>query len=105
MIFNSSNDIKCDIVDKISEHMIYCISNNQVIDRNNIISLIRTYLHELKIRKFINKYDVDKLDGNILINFEYNNESNNINIDLYNQLRKLKIKKICKNIDSNFVIL
>lgn len=104
MLFNSSNDIKDDILNKISEYLLECIQNSTPIDKNNILSLIRTYFNELKIRNLLGDYKIDILENTILMSFKYNNDTFNLNVDLFNHVRKMKISKIYKKIIQNFLI-
>lgn len=101
MVFNDINDIKNNLYDNISN---YILKNINDIDISMIIFLIRTYLQELKTLNEINNYLVNnneniisiKIDKNIIDEFT-------INID--NEIRKIKIKKIKKydNIIKKFV--
>lgn len=104
MLFDSPNDIKNDILNKISNHLILCHKENTIVDKKNILSLLRTYFYELKIRDLLNDYKIEISDnGVIMIMFIYNNLNYDLNIDLFDHVRKLKINKI-SNILENFII-
>ncbi len=98
MIFNSSDDIKKDIKNKISEYLKDILNQNLKVDTNNIISLLRSYLYELQIRKEINNSNIedDKKNYMITIEFIFNEKIEKIVIDLYSEIRKIKIDKIQK---------
>ena len=102
MIFNTSEDIKKDIKIKISNYLKETIGNNSTIDTNNIISLVRSYFYELKIREEIIDSNIGDNKNNDTINIKYQrlNEIIEFDIDLHTELRKLKIVKI-KEHDSN----
>ncbi len=96
MIFNTSDDIIKDIKNRISNHIKDIIESNLIIDTNNIISLLRTYLHELEIRNEIKQYyiDDDKKDNVIRIIFQKENNTTSFKVNIDLELRKLKIIKI-----------
>lgn len=103
MIFNTSEDIKKDIKNRISKYLEESVGQNTSIDTNNIISLLRSYFHELKIREEIIDYTVSdyKNDYTINIKFQRNIDHISLEIDLYNELRKLKISKIQEHDNKN----
>lgn len=97
MIFRNITDIKKDILDKIDK---YLSDYNNVIDTKHIVSLLKTYLYELKIRKEIEAYQTNMIKTNntslfVEITKDDNIETFLINVDT--ELRKLKIKKINNN--------
>jgi len=95
MIFNTSEDIKKDIKLKVSNYLKETIGQGTNIDTNNIISLLRSYLYELKIRKEVTDSTInDHRNFTINVNFVRDNETIDFDIDLFNELRKLKIIKI-----------
>lgn len=111
MIFNTSIDIRKDVTERISKHLRDSVGQNTVIDTNNIISLLRSYFHELKIRQEIVDYVVSdyKNDYIVYIKFQRNTDSVSFEVDLYAELRKLKITKIQEhdiqnNLDKLFMI-
>jgi hypothetical protein len=110
MIFNTSVDIRKDITERISKYLKDSVGQNTSIDTNNIISLLRSYFHELKIREEIIDYTVSdyKNDTTISIKFQRNSDFVSFEVDLYAELRKLKITKIQehdnKNLDKFFII-
>lgn len=99
MIFNTSEDIKRDVKSKISNYLKETIGNNSSIDTNNIISLLRCYFYELKIRDELIDSNVSDDKSNYIINIKYQrlNEIITFDVDLYSELRKLKIVKIQKH--------
>lgn len=117
MIFNNSEDIKKDIKDKISNYLRESVGQNTSIDTNNIISLLRSYLYELQIRHEISFFGIDDDKKDYMINIRIH-QSNvdwggiyelRFKIDLFAELRKLKITKIQdhdnkNNLDNFFVI-
>lgn len=111
MIFNTSVDIKKDVTDRISKYLKDSVGQNTSIDTNNIISLLRSYFHELKIREEIIDYTVNdyKDDTTVSIKFQRNSDYVSFEVDLYSELRKLKITKIQEhdnknNLDNFFII-
>jgi hypothetical protein len=96
MIFNTSEDIKKDTINRVSNYLKETIGQNSSIDTKNIVSLLRSYFFELKIRKEVYDFVIGWSDGKyeIEINFKYNDEDITFRIDLFNELRKLKIIKI-----------
>jgi CTP:phosphocholine cytidylyltransferase-like protein len=99
MIFNTSEDLKKDIINKVCNYLKETIGQNSSIDTKNIVSLLRSYFFELKIRKEVTDSVIGWSDGKyeIEINFKYNEEDIIFRIDLFNELRKLKITKIKNN--------
>ena len=96
MIFNTPEDIKKDIFNKISNYLKETIGQHSNIDTNNIVSLLRSYFLELKIRKEVTDFVIGWDDGtySIKINFTFDNNPIEFDVDLFNELRKLKIIKI-----------
>jgi hypothetical protein len=96
MIFNSSDDIKKDIKNRIYEYLKDILNQNLKVDTNNIISLLRSYLYELQIRKEIINSNIEDDKKNYMITIEYifNDKMEKIIIDLYSEIRKIKIDKI-----------
>jgi len=104
MIFNNIFDIKDRIHNNLSN---YLKDNMQDIDTNMILSLLRSYLQELKSIKEIDKYIAFLDEGEIVVNISKNNEIDVFSIDINTEIRKIKINKI-KNIDNkniNFFII
>jgi len=104
MIFNNIFDIKDSIHNNLSN---YLKDNMQDIDTNMILSLLRSYLQELKSIKEIDKYIAFLDEGEIVVNISKNNEIDVFSIDINTEIRKIKINKI-KNIDNkniNFFII
>ncbi|MFA5586560.1 MAG: hypothetical protein WDA02_08460 [Saccharofermentanales bacterium] len=90
MVFNNINDIKNNLYNNISN---YIIKNINDIDISMIIFLIRSYLRELKLLNEVNNFLVT-YNGKLIfikIDKDYIDEFT-INID--NEIRKLKIKRI-----------
>ena len=104
MLFNSVSEIKNDILDKISNYLMECVQTNTPIDRKNILSLIRTYFHELEIRNIIYLHDVEISGNEIHMNFYFDQQEVSFSVDLFNHVRKMKIDKIYKNIIENFLV-
>jgi len=104
MIFNNIFDIKDSIHNNLSN---YLKDNMQDIDTNMILSLLRSYLQELKSIKEIDKYIAFLDEGEIVVNISKNNEIDVFSIDINTEIRKIKINTI-KNIDNkniNFFII
>jgi len=103
MIFNTSEDIKKDVKNRISEYLRDSVGKNTIVDTNNIISLLRSYFYELKIREEIIDSNVSDYNNDYIINinFQRNTDFINIKIDLYAELRKLKINKIQEHDNKN----
>ena len=101
MIFNKSEDIKIDVVSKITNYLKDTVNQNSNIDTNNIISLLRSYFYELKIREEVVDSNVSDDKNNYIINIRYQrlNENVNFDVDLFAELRKLKIVKIQEHDD------
>lgn len=99
MIFNTSDDIKNNVKDLIIKYLRDTINQDTIIDTNNIISLLRTYLYELKIREEVLEYTVNDYQNDYIINIKIqrNIDCINFKIDLYSELRKMKIVKIQKH--------
>ena len=93
MIFNTYKDIETDLKNKISEYI--KISNDTISDMNNIISIIRTYLYEMKIINEISEYKVEILDKNrFIINIEKNDTKYKFEVSVKLEIRNLKINKL-----------
>ena len=92
MIFKTNKDIETDIKTKISSYIKKYDNNDGIKD---IISIIRTYLYEMKIINEILEYDVSEISNNRFIVF-FNKENNlsrfEVSMDL--EFRNLKINKI-----------
>ena len=96
MIFNTSEDIKRNVIERIITYLKDSVSQGTNIDTNNIISLSRSYFYELKIREEILDYTVSDYQNDyvITIKFQRNSDFVNFEVDLYAELRKMKIVKI-----------
>lgn len=96
MIFNTPEDILRDIKEKISNYLGYTVGNNSNIDTQNIIGLLRNYLNELKNIGEIGNWDVDTETGtaNILVIIYKDKKMHYFEMNLFTELRKLKITKI-----------
>lgn len=103
MIFNTSEDIKRNIKDRITKYLKDSVSQGTIIDTNNIISLLRSYFYELKIREEILDYMVSDYQNDyvISIKFQRNSDYVNFEVDLYSELRKMKIVKIQEHNNDN----
>ena len=103
MIFNTSDDIKRDVKDRISKYLKDSVGQNTSIDTNNVISLLRSYFHELKIREEIIDYTVSDYQNDTTVNikFQRNGDYVSLEVDLYSELRKLKIVKIQEHDNKN----
>lgn len=97
MLFNSINDINIDIHRRIEY---YLMNNIEHKDINYIISLIRSYLTEIKNIKDIDYFDVSIIDNNIQIYICKDIDKQEITINLDMEVRKIKINKI-KSSNSN----
>jgi len=97
MLFNSINDINIDIHRRIEY---YLMNNIEHKDINYIISLIRSYLTEIKNIKDIDYFDVSIIDNNIQIYICKDVDKQEITINLDMEVRKIKINKI-KSSNSN----
>lgn len=95
MIFNTNKDIEVDIKSKISN---YIKQNNDINDIKDIISIIRSYLYEMKIIKEIDSYIVDKVNKDEFeISFNKNNNTSRFIVSMNNEMRLIKIDKIRLN--------
>lgn len=92
MIFTSYKNIEQDIKTRISN---YIKENENISDVSNIISLIRSYLHEMKIIKEINNYKVTEINNKeFYINIIHINTEHKFKISIDLEIRNLKINKI-----------
>lgn len=94
MIFDRCEDIESDIKTKISSY----IKNNNNGDIKDLVSIIRSYLYEMKIIKEIQSFNVDEINKNkfdIIFSKENNLYKFGVCMDL--ELRNLKIKRIISN--------
>jgi len=95
MIFDKCEDIENDIKTKIKS---YITINNNCDDTKNLVSIIRSYLYEMKIIKEIDSYDVNEITNNKFdINFFKDNMFYKFGVSLDLELRKMKINKIKSN--------
>ena len=95
MIFNNAQAIENDIKDKISS---YLKDDNDRIEIKSLVSLLRSYLYEMKIKSEIESYDVNEINKNKFdISFYKNNISYKFGISMDLELRNLKIKQIISN--------
>jgi len=95
MIFNNAQAIENDIKGKISS---YLKEDNGRCDIKGLVSLLRSYLYEMKRMKEIESYDVNEINKNKFdISFYKNNISYIFGISMDLELRKLKIKQIISN--------
>jgi hypothetical protein len=103
MIFNTSEDIKRNVKDRITKYLKDSVSQGTSIDTNNIISLLRSYFYELKIREEIIDYMVSDYQDDYTINIKFQRNSDYVNfeVDLYAELRKMKIVKIQEHDNKN----
>jgi len=95
MIFDKCEDIENDIKTKISS---YIKQNSECGDIKELVSLIRSYLYEMKIIKEIESFTVNEINRNkfdILFNKGNNSYKFGVSMDL--ELRNLKIKQIISN--------
>lgn len=92
MIFNTSKDIERDIKSKITN---YIKQDNNCEDMKRLISILSSYLYEMKIIKEIESYTIDEINKNkINILFYKDNNSYKFGISMDLELRNLKINKI-----------
>jgi len=95
MIFDNCKDIENDIKDRIS---FYMKQNNEITDIKDLVSLLRSYLYEMKILKEIQSFDVNEINKNKFnILFYKNDISYKFGISMDLELRNLKIKQIISN--------
>ena len=110
MIFNTPEDIKKDVKNRISNYLGSTVGENSSIDTQNIVGLLRNYLNELKNIGEISNWDVDDETGktNILVIIYKDKQMHYFEMDLFMELRKLKIVKIQEhnktNLD-NFLVI
>ena len=94
MLFNNGNEIELDIKHKISNY----IKNTDNIDINYLSSLIRVYLHELRIIKEVDGFFISEIiDNTFFISYIKNSEPFKLNISLLLEMRNIKIEKIKSN--------
>ena len=95
MIFDNCEAIENDIKNKISS---YIKQDNNRADIKGLVSLIRSYLYEMKIIKEIESFDVNEINQNKFnILFYKNDISYKFGISMDLELRNLKIKQIISN--------
>jgi len=95
MIFDKCEDIENDIKSKISS---YIKQNNDCGDIKDLVSIIRSYLYEMKIIKEIESFSVDEINRNKFdIIFYKDNKSYKFGVSMDLELRNLKIKRIISN--------
>jgi hypothetical protein len=95
MIFDKCEDIENDIKSKISS---YIKQNNDCEDIRDLVSIIRSYLYEMKIIKEIESFDVNEINRNKFdIIFYKDKVSYKFGISMDLELRNLKIKRIISN--------
>ena len=103
MIFDNTKDIQDDIYKKISHFLKDNIENKDI---QYVISLVRSYLTELKNIKEIDNYqaEIDKTnDNSIIIQITKDNDNCFFTINLDIEVRRLKINKI-KSTDNSVKI-
>jgi hypothetical protein len=95
MIFDNCEAIENDIKNKISS---YIKNDNDYADIKGLVSLLRSYLFEMKRMKEIESYDVNEINQNKFnILFYKNDISYKFGISMDLELRNLKIKQIISN--------
>lgn len=100
MLFNSLEDIRRDIINKVDDHLkdLYTKNHNGIPDSStkDIIALISNYIWQLKVKNELNNYQIILYKQNIIKITIFNNsdESLEFNINLDIELRKIKIIKI-----------
>ena len=95
MIFNKCEDIETDIKSKISS---YLRQNNDYEDTKGLVSIIRSYLYEMKNLKEIESFIVNEINREKFdISFNKNNISYKFGVSIDLELRNLKIKRIISN--------
>lgn len=100
MLFNSLEDIKQDIINKVDEHLkeLYNKNPNGIPDSStkDIIALISNYVWQLKVKKELSNYQIILYKQNTIKITILNDSGDslvfNINLDI--ELRKIKIIKI-----------
>lgn len=96
MLFKGCKEIEEDIKSKISNYFQYSINDTN--DAKTLISLLRSYLYELKIIKEIDSYRVDEINSRkFKIFFIKDSNEYHFSISMDLELRQLKIKKIISN--------
>jgi hypothetical protein len=103
MIFNTSDDIRKDVKNRISHYLKESVGQNTSIDTNNIISLLRSYFYELKIRDEVTDFGVSDFKDGYIVTIQYSrlNDDVSFDVDLFSELRKLKIVKIQEHENKN----
>lgn len=94
MLFDNTKDIQTDIYHKMSN---FLMNNTDIIDIKHIISLLRSYLSELKNIKEIDNYqaEIDKTSSNtIIVEIRKDIDVKYFTIDIDMEIRRLKINKI-----------
>lgn len=91
MLFNSISDINSDIRERVQ---CYLMNNIDHKDNNYIISLIRSYLTEIKNIKDIDHFHVSIIDNDIHVYISRYNDKQDMIINLDMEIRKIKINKI-----------
>jgi len=95
MIFDNCESVENDIKNKISS---YIKQYNDCDDIKGLVSLLRSYLYEMKIKSEIQSYDVNEINENKFdISFYKNDISYKFGISMDLELRNLKIKQIISN--------
>jgi hypothetical protein len=95
MIFNKCEDIENDIKTKIS---CYLTHNDGCEDIKGLVSIIRSYLYEMKNLKEIESYIVNEINKEKFdILFNKNDISYRFGVSIDLEMRNLKIKRIISN--------
>jgi hypothetical protein len=95
MIFNKGEDIISDIRTKISS---YIKQNNDCDDIKNLISIMNSYLYEMKIIKEIESFSVNGINNSKFeVIFSKDDLAYKFYISMDLELRNLKINKITSN--------
>ena len=95
MIFDNCESIENDIKNKISS---YIKQDNDCADIKGLVSLLRSYLYEMKIIHEIEAFDVNEINKNKFnILFYKNGMLYKFDISMDLELRNLKIKQIISN--------
>lgn len=94
MIFNDLNEVVNDINSKILSYII----DNEWFDMNELISILKNYLYEIRIINEIDKFSVTQpiSDFCLLIEITKQNIDKKFTFDINQETRKLKIRKIIK---------
>lgn len=95
MIFNKCEDIENDIKSKIS---CYITQNDGCDDTKGLVSIIRSYLYEMKNLKEIESFIVNEINKSKFdILFNKNDVPYRFGVSIDLELRNLKIKQIISN--------